>query len=178
MEFAIEPELAGGYAGIKTNGFWQVGHGTVCPVPSAGYSIDCPQCGHTHFRKSLIDSLVEIQTPIAPIVHPKMKTGKEFPSAFTLLVGVEVTRLISILDSTHHLTQTLSPNSVGGEGDAFAYSLTGAALVSYALREMFMVPIQKNRINADWGNGRSGDRIRAKKEGNPFGSPNRNCEKL
>ena len=89
-----------------------------------------------------------------------------------------MTRLISILDSTHHLTQTLSPNSVGGEGDAFAYSLTGAALVSYALREMFMVPIQKNRINADWGNGRSGDRIRAKKEGNPFGSPNRNCEKL
>jgi hypothetical protein len=23
-----------------------------------------------------------IQTPIAPIVHPKMNTGKEFPSAF------------------------------------------------------------------------------------------------
>jgi hypothetical protein len=82
------------------------------------------------------------------------------------------------LDSTHHLTPALSPNSVGGEGDTFAYSLTGAVLVSYALREKFMAPIQKMELTWIGKNGCSGNRIRAKKEGNPFGSPNRNCEKL
>jgi hypothetical protein len=66
---------------VSVMSFSQVGHGTVCPIPSAGYSMDCPQCGHSHLRKSLIDSLIEIQLPIAPIVHPKMISGKEFPSA-------------------------------------------------------------------------------------------------
>jgi hypothetical protein len=93
-------------------------------------------------------------------------------------VGVEVTRRISILVSTYHLTPAFSPNSVGGEGDAFAYSLTGAALVFYALGGMFMAPIQKMELTRIGKDGCSGDRIRAKKEGNPFGSPNRNCEKL
>jgi len=65
-------DFTGGFKGVKTNGFSQVGHGTVCPVPSAGYSMDCPQCGHSHLRKLLIGSLLEIQTPIAPVVHPKM----------------------------------------------------------------------------------------------------------
>jgi hypothetical protein len=104
---------------------------------------------------------------MAPVVHPR----NDF-------VGVEVTRLISILDSTHHLTPALSPNSVGGEGDAFVYSLTGVALVFYALGGMFMVPIQKMELTRIGKNGCSGNRIRAKKEGNLFRSPNRNCEKL
>jgi hypothetical protein len=43
-----ESQLIGGLAGVNTNAFSQVGHGTVCPVPSAGYSMDCPQCGHAH----------------------------------------------------------------------------------------------------------------------------------
>jgi len=62
--------------GVRVIDFSQVGHGAVSPVPSDGYSMDWPQCGHSHLRKSLIDSLVEIQTPIAPIVHPKMNTRK------------------------------------------------------------------------------------------------------
>jgi hypothetical protein len=34
--------------GNSVKDFSQVGHGTVCPMPSAGYSMDCPQCGHAH----------------------------------------------------------------------------------------------------------------------------------
>ena len=40
--------------GVKTKGSSQVGHGTVSPVPSAGYSMDWPQCGHSPFRNSAI----------------------------------------------------------------------------------------------------------------------------
>jgi hypothetical protein len=82
-DFTIEPELAGGCAGVKTNGFWQVGHGTVCPVPSTGYSMDCPQCGHAHFRKLFMDSFdaPAIQTPFAPFVHPKLPLAGSLPTA-------------------------------------------------------------------------------------------------
>ena len=34
--------------GNSVKDFSQVGHGTVCPMPSAGYSMDWPQCGHAH----------------------------------------------------------------------------------------------------------------------------------
>ena len=34
--------------------------------------MDWPQCGHSHLRKLLIDSLIEIQTPNAPNVQRKM----------------------------------------------------------------------------------------------------------
>src|ERR1035437_153224 len=53
--FSFEAELLCGFAGVNTNDLSQVGHGTVCPVPSAGYSMDCPQCGHSLLRKSLIN---------------------------------------------------------------------------------------------------------------------------
>jgi hypothetical protein len=38
------------------------------------------------FKHDLVEvihySTLKIQTPITPIVHPKMNSGKEFPSAF------------------------------------------------------------------------------------------------
>jgi hypothetical protein len=34
------------------------------------------------YRVEASDVLPSHSTPIAPVVHPKLKTGKEFPSAF------------------------------------------------------------------------------------------------
>ncbi|HEX9048244.1 MAG TPA: hypothetical protein VF988_14560 [Verrucomicrobiae bacterium] len=39
-------------SGVSVNGSPHVGQFTVCPVPSEGYSMDWPQCGHSPFKKS------------------------------------------------------------------------------------------------------------------------------
>ena len=45
---------SGATTGLSTNGSSHVGHGTVWPVPSAGYSMAWPQCGHSDFKNSPI----------------------------------------------------------------------------------------------------------------------------
>jgi hypothetical protein len=40
--------------GLRMNGSSHVGQGMVWPVPSAGYSMAWPQCGHSDFRNSPI----------------------------------------------------------------------------------------------------------------------------
>ena len=50
----------GSITGLRTNGSAHVGQGTVWPVPSAGYSMAWPQCGHSDFKNSPIGLTLSI----------------------------------------------------------------------------------------------------------------------
>jgi len=61
----------------NVTGFSHVGHGTVCPVPSAGYSIACVQCGQLHLRKSIISTCAVIWRLVFCHVRSVSKTKDE-----------------------------------------------------------------------------------------------------
>ena len=57
----------------KVVGSPHIGHGIVCPVPSGGNSMCCPQCGHSHLMKSLISTCAVILRGKYASVNQRLK---------------------------------------------------------------------------------------------------------